>query len=248
MDGVKFDVLTLFPEMFEGFLTTSMIRIGLEKGRMDVGLHNIRDHAKNKHRRVDESPYGGGPGMVMTPQPIDDTLKTVATEGAHVVYLSPKGRRLDQQKVMDLAEKDHLVLLCGHYEGVDQRILDKWVDEEISIGDYILTGGELAAMVVIDATSRLLEGVLGKGDSFLDESFMDGLLEHPHYTRPRAYEGREVPAVLLSGDHGAIEDWRLERAIEETIDKRPDLIDVYLTDPKRPEKIKGLIRKRLNSR
>ncbi len=241
-------MLTLFPEMFGGFLSTSMIRIGLEKERMTVGVHDIRAYAKNKHRRVDESPYGGGAGMVMTPQPIDDAIKDVTSERAHVVYLTPKGRRLDQQKVMDLAEKEHLVLLCGHYEGVDQRILDKWVDEEISIGDYVLTGGELAAMVVIDATSRLLEGVLGKGDSFLEESFMDGLLEHDHYTRPREYEKRPVPDVLLSGDHKAIAAWRLERAIDETLMKRPDLIETYLDDPRRPEKIKGLIRKRLNRR
>jgi len=219
-----FNVLTLFPEMFEGFIQTSIIGRSLENKLVKVKLLNIRDFSEDKHRSVDDAPYGGGPGMVMTPQPIRDAIQAI-NEASHIIFLSPKGQPLDQKKVIDLSKKDNITLICGHYEGIDQRIIDTYVDEEISIGDYVLTGGELGAMVVIDSVTRLLPGVLGDEDSYKEDSHYNGLLDHPHYTRPQVFDGLEVPPVLLSGHHEKIEKWRLEQSIINTYEKRSDLIE-----------------------
>lgn len=193
---MKFDVLTLFPEMFVS-LKQSVIGKAIEKGLIEINLVNIRNFSKDKHKKVDDIPYGGGAGMVMMPDVVYDAYKSVQTEDAKVIYLSPQGKTLNQKKVEELSQEKHLILLCGHYEGIDQRVIDKIVDEEISIGDYVLTGGELPAMVLIDSVSRYIEGVL-KQESIKEESFCQGLLEYPQYTRPEIFEGEKVPEILLS--------------------------------------------------
>lgn len=219
---MKFDVLTLFPEMFD-CLKQSVIGRAQEKEQIEINLVNIRDFSKDKHKKVDDTPYGGGAGMVIRSDVVYDTYQSVKTENAKVIYLSPQGKTLDQRKVEDLAKQNHLILLCGHYEGIDQRVLDKIVDEEISIGDYVLTGGELPAMVLIDSVSRYIKGVL-KEDSIKEESFSNGLLEYPQYTRPEIFEGEKVPEILLSGHHEKIDKWRKEKSFEITKQKRPDLL------------------------
>ncbi len=219
---MKFDVLTLFPEMFES-LKQSIIGKAQEKGLIYINLINIRDFSKDKHKKVDDTPYGGGAGMVMIPDIVYDAYKSVKTNNAKVIYMSPQGKKLDQKKVEELSKQNHLIILCGHYEGIDQRVLDKIVDEEISIGDYVLTGGEIPAMVLIDSVSRYVEGVLKK-ESIKEESFSNGLLEYPQYTRPEIFEGERVPEVLLSGNHQNIEKWRKEKSLEITKSKRPDLL------------------------
>jgi len=193
---MKFDVLTLFPDMFEP-IKQSIIGKAIEKQLIDIKTTNIRDFSKNKHKKVDDTPYGGGAGMVMMPDVVYEAYQSVKTDNAKVIYMSPQGKTLNQKKVEDLAKEEHLIILCGHYEGIDQRVLDKIVDEEISIGDYVLTGGEIPAMVLIDSVSRYVEGVLTK-DSIKEESFSNGLLEYPQYTRPEIFEGEKVPEVLLS--------------------------------------------------
>ena len=220
---MRFDVLTLFPEMFE-VLNQSIIGRAKEKGLINVNLINIRDFSKNKHKKVDDTPYGGGAGMVIGPDVVYDAYKSVKDEKAKVIYMSPQGKKLDQKKVEELSKQEHLILLCGHYEGIDQRVLDKIVDEEISIGDYVLTGGELPAMVLIDSVSRYVEGVL-KDDSTKEESFSQGLLEYPQYTRPEVFEGQQVPEVLLSGHHEMIYKWRRKQSLKITLNKRPDLLE-----------------------
>ncbi len=231
---MQFDVLTLFPEMFN-ILNESIIGRAKEKGLINVNLINIRDFSKNKHKKVDDTPYGGGAGMVIQPDVVYDAYKSVITnneksEKARVIYMSPQGRKLDQQKVEELSKQEHLILLCGHYEGIDQRVLDNIVDEEISIGDYVLTGGELPAMVLIDSVSRYVEGVLKDG-STTEESFSQGLLEYPQYTRPEIFEGQQVPEVLRSGNHQMIDKWRREQSLKKTLEKRPDLLEkVELSD------------------
>lgn len=225
---MRFSILTLFPEMFPAVLGSSMLGRAQEAGILTFDFINIRDFTKNKHNRVDDAPYGGGHGMVMQAQPIYDAYMSIAgnlEQKPHTIYLSPKGRVFNQQKAIEFSRLEHLVLLCGHYEGVDQRILDEIVDEEISIGDYVLTGGEIPAMAVIDATSRMIDGVLSNEESFTEESHYDGLLEYPHYTRPYEFHGRMVPDILLSGDHAKIAAWRREQAVEETRKKRPDLLE-----------------------
>ncbi len=219
---MKFDVLTLFPEMFEP-LKTSIIGKAVEKKLIDINITNIRDFSEDKHKKVDDTPYGGGAGMIMKPDVVYRAYQSVKENKAKVIYLSPQGKTLNQQKVEDLSKESHLILLCGHYEGIDQRVLDKIVDEEISIGDYVLTGGEIPAMVLIDSVSRYVEGVL-KQDSIQEESFSNGLLEYPQYTRPEIFEGEAVPEILLSGHHQNIEKWRKEKSVEITKKKRPDLI------------------------
>ena len=219
---MKFDVLTLFPEMFAPVEQSIMGR-AIENKLIDINLVNIRDFSENKHKKVDDTPYGGGAGMVMMPDVVYRAYQSVKTENAKVIYMSPQGKRLDQKKVEDLSKENHLIILCGHYEGIDQRVIDKIVDEEISIGDYVLTGGELPAMVLIDSVSRYVEGVLSK-DSINEESFSNGLLEYPQYTRPEVFEGEKVPEILLSGHHENIEKWRKEKSIETTKKKRPDLL------------------------
>ncbi|MBR0426720.1 MAG: tRNA (guanosine(37)-N1)-methyltransferase TrmD [Clostridia bacterium] len=219
---MKFDVLTLFPKMFEP-LNSSIIGRAREKNLIEINLINIRDFSKDKHKKVDDTPYGGGAGMVMMPDVVYDAYKSIGDENAKVIYMSPQGKKLNQKKVEELAKQEHLIILCGHYEGIDQRVIDKIVDEEISIGDYVLTGGELPAMVLIDAVSRYNSGVIAE-ESREEESFANGFLEYPQYTRPEVFEGVKVPEVLLSGHHANIEKWRKEKAIEITKLKRPDLL------------------------
>ena len=219
---MKFDVLTLFPEMFN-CLNESIIGRAVGKEQININLVNIRDFSTNKHKKVDDTPYGGGAGMVMMPDVVYSAYNSVKTDNAKVIYMSPQGKTLNQIKVEQLAKEDHLIILCGHYEGIDQRVLDKIVDEEISIGDYVLTGGEIPAMVLIDSVSRYVEGVL-KADSIKEESFSDGLLEYPQYTRPEIFEGEKVPEILLSGNHQEIDKWRKEKSLEITKKKRPDLL------------------------
>lgn len=242
---MQFDVLTLFPEMFD-ILNESIIGRAKEKGLINVNLINIRDFSKNKHKKVDDTPYGGGAGMVIQPDVVYDAYKSVIKNNEksrknRVIYMSPQGKKLDQQKVEELSKQEHLILLCGHYEGIDQRVLDTIVDEEISIGDYVLTGGELPAMVLIDSVSRYVEGVL-KDDSTTEESFSQGLLEYPQYTRPEIFENKQVPEVLRSGNHQMIAKWRREQSLKRTLEKRPDLLDeVNLSDEDKMilEKIKN---------
>lgn len=226
---MKFDVLTLFPEMFVS-LQQSIIGRGQEKGLITINLVNIRDFSKDKHKKVDDTPYGGGAGMVMMPDVIYDAYQSVKTDKATVIYLSPQGKTLNQQKVQGLSKKEHLILLCGHYEGMDQRVIDEIVDEEISIGDYVLTGGELPAMVLIDSVSRYVDGIL-KEESTKEESFSNGLLEYPQYTRPETFLNHKVPDVLLSGNHQNIANWRKKQSIQNTYLKRPDLLqDIDLSE------------------
>ena len=226
---MKFNVLTLFPEMFLA-LDESIIGRGKEKGLIDINLINIRDFSKNKHKKVDDTPYGGGAGMVMEPTVVYDAYCSVKEPNAKVIYMSPQGKTLNQQMVQDLAKEENIILLCGHYEGIDQRVIDEIVDEEISIGDYVLTGGELPAMVLIDSVSRYVEGVL-KEDSIQEESFTNGLLEYPQYTRPEIFLGKRVPEVLLSGHHENIKEWRRNQSIINTYLKRPDLLkEIKLSD------------------
>jgi len=222
-ETMKFDVLTLFPEMFDN-LKQSIIGRAQEKELIEINTTNIRDFSKNKHKKVDDTPYGGGAGMVMMPDVVYDAYQSVKTDKAKVIYMSPQGKKLDQKKVEDLSKESHLIILCGHYEGIDQRVIDKIVDEEISIGDYVLTGGEIPAMVLIDSVSRYVKGVL-KEDSIKEESFSNGLLEYPQYTRPEVFEGKKVPEVLLSGNHQNIDKWRKEKSLEITKLKRPDLLN-----------------------
>ncbi len=223
---MKFHILTLFPEMFDAVLHSSMLGRAEEKGILEFNLVNIRDFAANKHNRVDDAPYGGGRGMVMQAPPVYDAYKSVCPgdgANARVIHMSPKGEVFSQKKAIELSEYDELIFICGHYEGIDQRLIDEIVDEEISVGDYVLTGGEIPAMVVVDSVSRMIEGVLSNEDSFTDESHYDGLLEYPHYTRPPEFMGRKVPDVLLSGDHAKISAWRRTQSLLITKEKRPDL-------------------------
>ena len=222
---MRFDVLTLFPEMFE-VCKQSILGKAQEKDLINVNMVNIRDFSENKHKKVDDTPYGGGAGMIMMPDVVYRAYKSVKTKDAKVIYMSPQGKLLNQAKVQELSKEKHLILLCGHYEGIDQRILDKIVDEEISIGDYVLTGGELPAMVLIDSVSRYVEGVITK-DSIQEESFSEGLLEYPQYTRPEVFQDVKVPEILLSGHHENIEKWHKDKALETTYIKRPDLLKNY---------------------
>lgn len=239
---MKISVMTLFPEIFESYLGESMMKRAIDKDILDVDLYNIRDFSENKHKKVDDYPFGGGAGMVMTPQPIYSTYKKILEdnniEKARVIYLSPKGKTFDQKMAKSLAKEDNIVFLCGHYEGIDQRIIDMIVTDEVSIGDYVLTGGELPALVMIDSISRLIPGVLNRIESFEDESFENNLLEYPQYTRPREFEGLEVPEVILSGNHGKIDEWRLKEAEVLTEERRPDLWKLYKSKKMEEERLK----------
>ncbi len=243
---MRVDVLTLFPDAFAGPLDVSIIARARESGVLSIGVHDIREHALDRHRSVDDSPFGGGQGMVMRVDVLDRALSAVQaldSQPGYVVCLSPQGERLDDRLVRELAELPRLVLVCGRYEGFDQRFVDNFVDREISIGDYVLTGGELPAMVLVDSVARQLPGALGDDRSSADESFADGLLEHPQYTRPAEYRGWPVPDVLLGGRHVDIERWRAEQRIERTAARRPDLLtpsNALLPSTKRPKKLKGL--------
>ena len=220
---MKFDVLTLFPEMFEP-LKQSILGRASKNHILEFNFINMRDFSKDKHQKVDDTPYGGGAGMVIMPDIVYDAYSSITDrENAKVIYLSPQGKTLNQKKVQELSKIEHIILLCGHYEGIDQRVLDEIVDEEISIGDYVLTGGELPAMVLIDSVSRYVEGVL-KQDSIKEETFSNNLLEYPQYTRPEVFRGKKVPEVLLSGHHENIKKWREEKSLEITKLKRPDIL------------------------
>ncbi len=220
---MKFDVLTLFPEMFEP-LRQSIIGRAEEKKLIDINLINIRDFSKDKHKKVDDTPYGGGAGMIMRADVVYEAYKSINDKDAKVIYLTPQGKVLNQKKVENLSKEKHLILLCGHYEGIDQRVIDKIVDEEISIGDYVLTGGEIPAMVLIDSVSRYVDGVLSE-DSTFEESFSHGILEYPQYTRPETFENIKVPEILQSGHHENINKWRRCQALENTYKKRPELLE-----------------------
>ena len=220
---IEFDILTLFPGLCEGAFSESILGKAQENRLIQVRCLDLRQWASGKHRVTDEPPYGGGPGMVMKAEPIFAAVEAIRRSGSHVILMSATGPRFTQQKAQELAEKSHLLFVCGHYEGVDQRVADHLVDEELSIGDYILTNGAIAATVVVDAVARLIPGVLGEADSATDESFSDGLLEYPHYTRPADFRGLKVPEILLSGNHAAIEAWRKAEAVKRTVERRPDL-------------------------
>lgn len=220
---MKFDVLTLFPEMFEP-LRQSIIKRAIQKNIIDISLINIRDFSEDKHNKVDDTPYGGGAGMLMKADVVDKAYQSVKSDKSKVIYLSPQGKTLNQKMVKELSQEEHLILLCGHYEGIDQRVIDKIVDQEISIGDYVLTGGEIPAMVLIDSVSRYIDGVLSN-ESIEEESFSNGLLEYPQYTRPEVFDNIKVPEVLISGHHENIRKWRRQKSLENTLKKRPELLD-----------------------
>ena len=229
---MKINVLTLFPEMFAPVTGSSILGRAGEKGILDFNIINIRDFSRDKHNKADDTPYGGGVGMVMFCQPIFDALRSIKAEGKKIIYMSPRGKVLDRSKIEELARFAEMVILCGHYESVDQRVLDYWSMEEVSIGDYILTGGELAAMVMIDAVSRFVPDVLGTRESATEESIYSGLLEYDQYTKPREYEGLEVPEVLFNGNHKLIHLWQYRNSLEQTKEKRPDLWEAYLSKEK----------------
>ncbi len=246
---MNFKVLTLFPEMFDNFLKASVIGKAIENKLINVELINIRDFSENKHKSVDDTSYGGGPGMVMTPQPLKDSIEFIKKNNSKVIFLSPKGEKLTQKKVNSLVLEEDLILLCGHYEGIDQRIIDKYVDEEISIGDYVLTGGEIGAMVLIDSIGRLVKDVIGDENSFKEDSHYNGLLDYPHYTKPQIFDETKVPDVLISGNHKKINEWRENQSILQTYKKRPDMIKKILNDSSTEknfsEKIKKVIKNNL---
>lgn len=225
---MKIDVLSLFPDMFSGVFGQSILKKAQEKSAVQFQVLDFREFSTNKHRNVDDYPYGGGAGMVLTPQPLFDAVETLtkeASEKPRIILLCPQGESFSQKKAEELSQEQHLIFLCGHYEGYDERIREHLVTDEISIGDYVLTGGELGAMVVIDAVTRLLPGVLGKEESHLQDSFSTGLLEHPQYTRPADFRGMKVPDVLMSGNHKNIEEWRKKESLKRTYERRPDLLE-----------------------
>jgi tRNA (guanine37-N1)-methyltransferase len=238
---MKIEIATLFPEMCEAVLGESIVGRARKAGKIEVNCRQIREYTQDKHRRVDDTPYGGGMGMVMQCEPIYNCYRAVCEDlgtKPHTIYMSPKGKVLDQKRVVELSKMDNILIICGHYEGVDQRVIDKIVDEEISIGDYVLTGGELPAMVLADAVARMCPGVLSDDVCFTDESIYSGLLEYPQYTRPEVWEEMPVPPVLLTGHHANISKWRHEQSLEITAERRPDLLEQYLIDnpPPPPKK------------
>ncbi len=236
---MKIRILTLFPETIEQYFREGIPRRALEEGHLELVIDDIRSYSTNKHRKADDYPYGEGAGMVLLAQPLFDALRQ---DNGYVVHLSPRGHLLTQKKVQELAEKEELTLICSHYEGLDQRVIDKWVDEEISIGDYILSGGELAALVLVDAMMRCLPGVIAE-ESLIEESHVAGLLEYHQYTRPEEFEGMNVPEILLSGHHQNIRDYRLEEQVRLTMQRRPDMIAKGLQEGIYPKKVLELIRK-----
>ncbi|MDO9516240.1 MAG: tRNA (guanosine(37)-N1)-methyltransferase TrmD [Syntrophales bacterium] len=231
---IVFDILSVFPEMFQSTLGSSLIKKSIDKGLVEVNLHNIRDYTRDKHRTTDDTPYGGGGGMVMKVEPVAHTLKAIAPAGDEkkcVILLSPQGEPFEQKIAEELSHYSRIVLICGHYEGIDERVREHLVDREISIGDYVLSGGELPAMIVVDAVSRLVPGFVGNSDSVLYDSFSTGFLEGPHYTKPREYEGWKVPDVLLSGHQKKIDEWRHRESLRRTLKRRPDMLrQVDLTE------------------
>jgi len=240
---MKFHVLTLFPELIENGFNSSVTGRALSEGTIELNIVNIRDHSADKHHKVDDYPYGGGAGMLMFPQPVYDAyLSLNVPKKTRVVYMCPQGECFSEQKAIELSKEEQVVFLCGHYEGIDERVLEEIVTDRISIGDYVLTGGELPSLVVMDAVSRMVPGVLGNNESKETESFYDDLLEYPQYTRPPVWNGREVPSVILSGDHKKVEEYRLEKSLEITKEKRPDLYEKW--SKKHPEYFEKLEKKR----
>lgn len=231
---MRFDVLTLFPSMFEAVLGDSIIGRARKAGLLELHFTDIRDYTKNKHRKVDDYPYSGGGGMLMSPEPVYRAYMSIAETldyKPYTIYMSPQGKTFDQDTAISLSKHEHIILLCGHYEGIDQRVLDEIVDAEISLGDFVLTGGEIPAMAVIDTVARLIPGVLSNDGSFQNESHFQGLLEHPQYTRPSVWHGKPVPDVLLSGNHKLIDEWKHEQSLLATLRKRPDMLnDIWLTE------------------
>ncbi|KGG80775.1 tRNA (guanosine(37)-N1)-methyltransferase TrmD [Caloranaerobacter azorensis] len=243
---MKIDILTLFPTMLEEVFSYSIIGRAIKDKLVELNYINIRDFSEDKHKRVDDYPFGGGPGMVMKPEPIYKAIESVRKTNSRVIYLTPKGRVYSQSLAKELSKEQHLILLCGHYEGIDNRIVENYIDDEISIGDYVLTGGEISAMVVVDSVVRLIPGVLSSEESFKEESHYNGLLEYPQYTRPRVFRGYEVPDVLLSGNHKKIEEWRLYQSLKLTYMRRPDLIDKLELNEKQ-KKVLNEIKKEINT-
>jgi len=224
---MQIDILSLFPSYFKGPFDESVLKQAQKKGHIEINLLDIREFADNRYRKVDDRPYGGGPGMVLMPGPVTSAIRSVKTPDARVIYLSPQGKPLTAALSRELAKHEHLILLCGHYEGVDQRVLDSEVDEEVSIGDYVLTNGCLAAIVLVDTVIRFVPGVLGHELAADEDSFEQGILDCPHYTRPEVFEGTKVPEVLLSGDHKKIAEWRKQEALKKTLSVRPDLLEKF---------------------
>lgn len=240
---MRIDILTLFPEMCESVLSQSIIGRAREKKLVEINCRQIRDYSKDKHRRVDDAPYGGGKGMIMQTEPIYECYKALCDdlgEKPHLIFMTPAGKTLTQERVKELSQKKNIAVLCGHYEGVDERIIEEIVDEEISIGDYVLTGGELGALVLADSVSRMIPGVLSEEVCFTEESHFSSLLEYPQYTRPPVWHEREVPAVLLSGHHGNIDKYRREKSLERTLERRPELLEKAQLSKKDIEYIKKL--------
>lgn len=231
---MQIHVLTAFPKMFAGFLDESILKRAIAQDRVEIYVHHLRDYATDKHKQIDDYPYGGGPGMILKPEPIFRCIESVFTthnlKDTKVTLLTPVGTLYDQHKAVEISLRESMVLLCGHYKGIDQRVIDEAVDEEISIGDYVITGGELAAMVIIDSVIRLLPGVISDIDSAVTDSFQTGLLDHPHYTRPEVFRDKRVPDVLLSGNHAEIEKWRRDKALEITQARRSDLCQKYFAN------------------
>jgi tRNA (guanine37-N1)-methyltransferase len=243
---MKFDIVTIFPRMVEAGLAEGVVSRGIERGLVDVAVHDLREHTSDRHRSVDDVPYGGGPGMVMKPEPLVkavDAIRQQRGDPATVVLLSPQGRPFTQAEAVRLSALPHVVLLCGRYEGMDERVRELVATEELSIGDYVLSGGELAALVVVDAVSRLVPGVVGDAQSVEGDSFSRGLLDYPHYTRPAEFAGRAVPEVLLSGHHAEVRKWRKREALQRTLDRRPDLIARAALDDEERELLKVLRRR-----
>ncbi len=234
---MRFDIMTVFPEVVRQVLESSIIGRAQQNGYITVQAHDIREYTLNKHKKTDDTPYGGGKGMLMATQPICDCFAAVCKnhkegEKTRVIYASPRGRVFNHEIARELSQYDNIVILCGHYEGVDQRVIDEIVDEELSIGDYVLTGGEIPACIIVDATARLVDGVLSDKECYEKESIASGLLEYPQYTRPPVFNGKEVPSILLSGHHENIDTWRLERSLELTRERRPDLYERYVEEHK----------------
>lgn len=242
---MRIDILTLFPEMCEAVFNESIIGRAVKNGILQVFAHNIRDYSLDKHRRVDDTPYGGGMGMLMQAQPVYDCYNSICSQSQtkpHLIYLSPQGKVLTQDKVKELSQYSHIALLCGHYEGIDERVLEEIVDEEISIGDYVLTGGELPALVLLDSVARMLDGVLPNEEAYSCESHYNGLLEHPQYTKPFDWNGKTVPEVLISGHHANIAKWKYEQSLLRTYQRRPDMLEAANLS----EKDKNLLNSLLN--
>ena len=238
---MNFYVLTLFTQMIDDCMSYSIMGRAQKEGLISIKTVDIRDFSNDKHRHVDDYPYGGGAGMVMKPQPVYDAYKSLNVEKARVIYMTPQGKPFNQEIAKELSKEENIVIICGHYEGIDERVIDEIVTDEISMGDFVLTGGEIAAMAVIDAVARLKPGVLGKEESFMDESFSDGLLEYPQYTRPPVFMGRKVPPVLLSGDHAKVDKWRHEQSLIRTYKKRPDILENMQLSKKDMDFIKSYI-------